>query len=51
VYEKSFTLLQQVDESFYDELNFIISKIAPLGTARGLHNSASYKETIGTLYL
>jgi hypothetical protein len=51
VYEKSFTLLQQVDEWFYDELNFIISKIAPLGTARGLHNSASYKETIGTLYL
>lgn len=51
VYAKTFQLLKEVDEWFYSELNQIISKIAPMGTAYWLHNSASYKETIGTLYL
>ncbi len=51
IYEKTFKILKSVDEWFYNELNFIVSKIVPLWTARGLHNSASYKETIWSLYL
>ncbi|MFA6090197.1 MAG: HEXXH motif-containing putative peptide modification protein [Candidatus Gracilibacteria bacterium] len=51
VYEKSFELLKTIDEGMYAELNQIIKKIVPLGTALGLHNSASYKECIGHLYM
>jgi len=51
VYEKTFNLLKKVDEWIYDELNQIIKKIIPLGTARSLHNSASYKECVGHLYM
>lgn len=51
VYDKSFKLLKKVDEWIYDELNYIIRKIVPLGTAKWLHNSASYKECIGHLYM
>lgn len=51
VYNKTFELLRTVDEWVYDELNQIIKKIAPLWTAEGLHNSASYQEAIWDLYL
>ncbi len=51
IYEKTFELLKKVDEWIYDELNYIIKKIVPLGTSRSLHNSASYKECIGHLYM
>ncbi len=51
VYEKTFRLLQQIDEWTYDELNQIIQKIVPLGTAKSIHNSASYNECIGHIYL
>ena len=51
VYEKSFNLLKQLDEWIYDELNQIITKIIPLWTAEGMHNSASYKECVGHLYM
>ena len=51
VYEKSFNILKQLDEGIYDELNQIITKIIPLWTARWMHNSASYKECIGHLYM
>lgn len=51
IYDKTFSLLRKVDEWVYDELNQIIKKIAPLWTAEWLHNSASYQEAIGDLYL
>jgi len=50
-YEKTFHLLKQLDEWIYEELNQIITKIIPLGTAKWMHNSASYKECIGHLYM
>lgn len=50
-YKKTFDLLQIVDEWFYDELNMIINKIIPLWTSYSLHNSASYTECIGHLYM
>ncbi len=51
VYKKTFNILKKLDEGIYDELNQIITKIIPLGTARSMHNSASYKECIGHLYM
>lgn len=51
VYEKTFELLKNTDLGSYDELNLIIKKIIPLGTARWLHNSASYKECVWHLYM
>lgn len=51
VYEKTFKLLKIVDIWIYDELNFIIKKIIPLGTSLSVHNSASYKECVWHLYL
>jgi len=51
IYEKSFNILKSLDEGIYDEINQIITKIIPLGTARWMHNSASYKECIGHLYM
>ena len=51
IYKKTFSLLKKVDEWIYDELNYIIHKIIPLGTARSMHNSASYKECVGHLYM
>jgi len=51
VYEKSFILLKKIDEWIYDELNQIITKIIPLGTSINKHNSASYKECVGHLYM
>ena len=47
----SFELLKNVDEGFYDELNKIINKIVPLCTSESMHNSASYTECIGHLYM
>jgi HEXXH motif-containing protein len=35
----------------YDEINTMIKKIIPLGTAYGAHNSASHKDCIGHLYM
>lgn len=40
-----------MDEWIYDELNQIITKIIPLWTAKWMHNSASYKECVGHLYM
>ena len=51
VYEKTFNILKNIDEWIYDELNQIITKIIPLWTARWVHNSWSYKECIGHLYM
>jgi len=51
IYNKTFNLLKILDEWIYDELNQIIKKIVPLGTSKWLHNSASYKECIGHLYM
>ncbi len=51
IYEKTFKLLKKTDDWVYEELNTIITKIVPLGTANWLHNSASYKECIGHLYM
>jgi len=51
VYNKTFDVLKDLDEWIYDELNQIIKKIVPLGTSKWLHNSASYKECIGHLYM
>ncbi|MDD2907716.1 MAG: HEXXH motif-containing putative peptide modification protein [Candidatus Gracilibacteria bacterium] len=51
IYEKTFELLKKVDIGIYTELNMIIKKIVPLGTSKGVHNSCSYKECIGHIYL
>jgi HEXXH motif-containing protein len=51
VYTKTFKLLKKIDSGIYDELNSIIEQIIPFGTARNVHNSASYKECIGQIYL
>jgi len=51
IYGKSFELLKTIDEWMYAELNQIIKKIIPLWTALWLHNSASYKECVGHLYM
>ena len=51
VYSDTFKLLKIIDEGVYKELTQIIHKIIPLGTSKGSHNSASYKECIGHLYM
>jgi hypothetical protein len=51
IYEKTFNLLYILDKWIYSELNQIIHKIVPLWTARGMHNSASYKECVWHLYM
>lgn len=51
VYTHTFELLKKIDEWIYDELNMMIAKIIPLWTAYDIHNSASYKECIGHLYM
>jgi len=51
VYQKSLSLLQELNPEFYNELNFIIQKIVPFGTSRGVHNSFSLRESIGVLFL
>lgn len=51
IYESTFKILKKIDEWFYFELNKIITKIIPLWTSRRLHNSASFLECVGHLYL
>lgn len=51
VFSKAFTLLRNVDTGFYEELNDMIRKIVPMKTSIDVHNSCSYKNCIGTLYL
>ena len=51
VYFDTFELLKKIDFWFYEELNYIIKKIIPLWTAYNMHNSASYKECVWSLYL
>lgn len=51
VYDNTFSLLRDIDQEFFDELNYMIQKIVPFGTAKHIHYSASYKECVGTLYM
>lgn len=51
VFFSTFELLKKVDEGIYEELSQSIKKIIPLWTAYEVHNSASYKECIGHLYI
>lgn len=51
IYEKTFELLKTIDEWLYSELNQIIKKIIPLWTSVSMHNSASYRECVGHLYM
>ena len=51
VFSKSFMLLKNVNPDFYEELNYLIKKIVPMKTSIDVHNSCSYKECVGTLYL
>lgn len=51
IYQKTFNLLKKIDSWIYEELNQIITKIIPLWTSRWVHNSASYKECVGHLYM
>lgn len=51
VYEKTFQVVKEIDEGVYDELNHMIHKVVPFGTARWLHNSCSHRDCIGNLYL
>ena len=50
-YEKVYSLLKELDEWIFDELNFMINKIIPLSTSKYKHNSASYKECVWHLYM
>lgn len=51
IYEKTLAMLKEVDEGFFDEVNTVIKKIIPLGTAVDTHYSCSYRECIWHLYL
>lgn len=51
LYARSFDLLKKIDTGIYDELNQMITRVVPFGTAQDVHNSASYKECIGHIYL
>lgn len=51
IYSQVFQHLKKIDSGIYDELNFIIQKIIPLWTSTNVHNSASYQEAIGHLYM
>ena len=51
VFSKSLMLLKKVNPDFYEELNYLIKKIVPMKTSIDVHNSCSYKECVGTLYL
>jgi len=51
VYDNTFALLRDIDAEFCQELNYMIQKIVPFGTAKHIHYSASYKECVGTLYM
>lgn len=51
VFSQAFEVLAKTNEDFFHELNSMIQKIVPMKTAEDVHNSASYKGCIGTLYL
>lgn len=51
LFEKTFSLLKDINEEFYNELNVVIKKIVPMKTSKDVHNSCSYKDCVGTLYL
>jgi len=51
IFNKTFEALKKVDEDVYDELNQVIDKIVPYGTAMWLHNSCSHKDCVGHLYM
>lgn len=51
IFWKAFKVLKMVNNDFFHELNWIIKKIVPMKTSIWVHNSCSYKECIGTLYL
>lgn len=51
LFEKTFSLLKDINEEFYNELNVVIKKIVPMKTSKDVHNSCSYKDCIWTLYL
>jgi len=51
VFWKVFTLLKKIDSDFYSELHTMIQKIVPMKTSVDVHNSCSYKNCIGTVYI
>lgn len=51
VFGRTFDLLKKINKDFYDELNLTVQKIVPFNTSTWVHNSATHKESIGTLYL
>jgi len=51
VFWRAFSILEKTNKDFFDELNHIIKKIVPMKTSIDVHNSCSYKECVGTLYL
>lgn len=51
VYEKTFSLLKQVDTWFFDEINRMLQKVVPLWTAENAHCSSSYSDCIGHIYM
>lgn len=50
-YASVFNTLKIADQDMFDEVNFLLKKIVPFSTHKYLHNSASYKECIWTVYL
>jgi len=51
VFAGAFKILYDVDREYFNEINSIIYKIVPMKTSVDVHNSCSYKECVGTLYL
>jgi hypothetical protein len=51
VFWKSFSLLKKINIDFYNELIDVIKKIVPMQTSLDVHNSCSYAECIGILYV
>lgn len=51
IFGRTFEVLKDINKDFYDELNMTIQKIVPFNTSKWVHNSATHKESIGSLYL
>jgi hypothetical protein len=51
VFASSFKIIKTINYDFFMELQEMIQKIVPMKTARDVHNSCSYKDCVGTLYL
>ncbi len=51
VFSKAFEMLKEINYSFFMELQWMIQKIIPMNTSHGVHNSCTYRQCIGTLYL